>query len=1424
VNRIRWSVLLLAVIVCLFAAPGADVSSSAAGAQASILLADPPADLCWRMGYDAMPSRTTNISRFPEIESLKAGVYQDWLARRQPARPGGMEYLQTIRLHQKLSCGSWWAPYRDECPVDTPYCALCPYTVPYSYVFSPSAEEIALVASMNPGATWQIGNEMDRRDYCYGNPGSAWCGQDEILPEVYAVAFHDLRQIIKNADPSAKIAIGAIIQATPLRLQYLTRVWDEYLRLYGEPMPVDVWNTHNFILREVGGYGASIPPGFALDHPDAWNPANDCAHVDMDVFDQFIRAFRTWMKERGQQDKPLIVTEFGVLYKRPYDVNLADPQAPCGSFDSALFVQQFMVGAFDYFRSTKDCAIGSPSDECRLVQRWLWYSLDDAGEGSNFNSHGALMNPGTLNITSTGAVYRDYCASHRSELAYPVPVLTPTGTATSTSTPTVTPTATSTSTGTASATHTPSCTPTATYTPSHTPTPTVTPPFISTPTASSTAIHSPTLTATPSPTPTATATSTRTSTSTITPSATPTWSVRPVCWQGQIGASAGDTTVKLGAAAVNLPTEELVHIGARMPWGAPAYQYVAGFRFLSVPIPQGAKVTEARMSVVPAYASGAPLSFSIRGEDADSSQPFTGPAALANQRPRTTAEVPWHLAAIPTYGSWLVTTDLAPLVDEIVGRPGWLAGNPLTLLVDSTSGTQNYLDVWAWDRNLGPELSATIDICWLPAAAPSPTATPTTGPTPTATDTATCTPEPSATATPTATPSATATASATPTSAPEATPTATPISACTEAVDNGGFEGNSAWTFPITESTAAYSSAQAHSGARSARFGLLPDAQVTTRLSGIQERNLLGELAPAYATYSSGYQTVFIPADVSSAVLSFWYLPGSEATSGDFQRVLLLRPVTYSVVANLMQVLEGDGLWKQQSFDLTAYRGQSIVMYFEVYNNSTASAGRSWMFLDDVSLQACTAAPVTATPTPTWTAAPTETPSATPTQTPTVTPTWSGPPVCWQSRIATSADDSMVQLAAGAVNQPNQENVRMGTRLPWSGPGYSYAAAFRFTSVPIPQGATITEASLSVVPVFMSDAPVNLSIRAEDADFSPPFSDGQPLAHLRTRTSASVDWSIPTIPAYGQRFSTPDLAPMLDEIIHRPGWYAGSALSILVDSTTSTQNYLDVWAWDRSLGPELSAIINICYLPGGGPWHTATPTAMATATSTMTPTATPTSTSPATPTPTALPPCSEAVVNGGFESTAAWTFPLTDSTAGYSTAQALSGTRSARFGLLPAAQVSSRSPELQERNLPGELAPTGASYSSGYQIVTVPSAATSASLSFWCRPGSQASADDFQRVLLLRPGSYTLVATLMKALESDGVWKPRSFDLTAYRGQSIVLYFEVYNNSTDATGRTWMFVDDVSLQVCSGSAAMVPLAGTSTRLPGPVFLPLLLNP
>jgi hypothetical protein len=187
--------------------------------------------------------------------------------------------------------------------------------------------------------------------------------------------------------------------------------------------------------------------------------------------------------------------------------------------------------------------------------------------------------------------------------------------------------------------------------------------------------------------------------------------------------------------------------------------------------------------------------------------------------------------------------------------------------------------------------------------------------------------------------------------APVVTPTPTP--SCANVIGNGGFEEDAAWTFEITASTAGYTTAEAHTGLRSARLGLLPGAQAAAQEPGRVERNLLGEDLPAGATFSSAYQTISIPTDARSVSLRFWWKPGTTDTANDFQRVLLLEPGTYRLVSVVMVTLENSPTWQELVFDLSVYRGRSVVLYFETYNDSAEAATRTWMFLDDVRVEVC---------------------------------------------------------------------------------------------------------------------------------------------------------------------------------------------------------------------------------------------------------------------------------------------------------------------------------------------------------------------------------------------------------------------------------------------------------------------------------------
>ncbi len=371
------------------------------------------------------------IASYQDIRELNAGWYTNWGVSVNPSRPLGIQYVQMVRVHQKLTCEHFTTADRVQCP----------YASPPAYDRSPDDATIIAAARANPGSTWVIGNEIDRVDFEGG-------GQDEILPEVYALAYHSTYNLIKSADPTAKVAIGGIIQFTPLREQYLNRIWDAYRAKYHTNMPVDVWNMHNFIGPEVcqmeprNGvptricYGMAIPPGFS----GTWETLKNGLKVEhaayfgenwrvihRETFAAQIRGMRKWMKDHGQDNKPLIITEYGVLWgslcpasehptQKARDACIAGFGQNYVNLEDPAVIHDFMLWTFDFFRTERDCSL-TTYDDCRLVQQWAWYGLEDASWG--FNPHAFLLNPANNRLSMAGQAYAAYVKRNLGTLTLP---------------------------------------------------------------------------------------------------------------------------------------------------------------------------------------------------------------------------------------------------------------------------------------------------------------------------------------------------------------------------------------------------------------------------------------------------------------------------------------------------------------------------------------------------------------------------------------------------------------------------------------------------------------------------------------------------------------------------------------------------------------------------------------------------------------------------------------------------------------------------------------------------------------------------------------------------------------------------------------------------------------------------------------------
>ena len=114
---------------------------------------------------------------------------------------------------------------------------------------------------------------------------------------------------------------------------------------------------------------------------------------------------------------------------------------------------------------------------------------------------------------------------------------------------------------------------------------------------------------------------------------------------------------------------------------------LVGLRFTGVNIPAGATITDAYVSFTTAETSGENASFNIQGIAKDDPPTFISARANVSSQPTTTAAVTWSPAPWPLLevsGAEQQTANLAPIIQELVDRPGWSSGNALALVISGS--------------------------------------------------------------------------------------------------------------------------------------------------------------------------------------------------------------------------------------------------------------------------------------------------------------------------------------------------------------------------------------------------------------------------------------------------------------------------------------------------------------------------------------------------------------------------------------------------------------------------------------------------------------------------------------------------------------------------------------------------------------------
>jgi hypothetical protein len=157
---------------------------------------------------------------------------------------------------------------------------------------------------------------------------------------------------------------------------------------------------------------------------------------------------------------------------------------------------------------------------------------------------------------------------------------------------------------------------------------------------------------------------------------------------------------------------------------------------------------------------------------------------------------------------------------------------------------------------------------------------------------------------------------------------------CEEKICNGGFETTGCWSINYgPPRPPAYSAVVVHSGSWAMRLGITSESDAQS--------------------YSSVYQMVTIPGNAASATLSFWYYPiCQDAYPYDWQDVILYTQSWGFITRVMPQMCSNSRTWTYHTFDLTPYKGQTIILYFNVYNDGAGNL-KTAMYLDDASVWVC---------------------------------------------------------------------------------------------------------------------------------------------------------------------------------------------------------------------------------------------------------------------------------------------------------------------------------------------------------------------------------------------------------------------------------------------------------------------------------------
>lgn len=131
----------------------------------------------------------------------------------------------------------------------------------------------------------------------------------------------------------------------------------------------------------------------------------------------------------------------------------------------------------------------------------------------------------------------------------------------------------------------------------------------------------------------------------------------------------------------------------------------------------------------------------------------------------------------------------------------------------------------------------------------------------------------------------------------------------------------------------------------------------------------------------------------------------------------------------------------------------------------------------------------------------------------------------------------------------------------------------RFQNLAVPQGAVITEARLSIMAEEKDSKTTTMRISAEDTGNAGTFRRTRRNITSRATTSAVTVWE--NVPRWyrGTRYATPDLSPVVQEVVDRQDWQEGNAIAFIVHTDGERDGYAYESGSGRAVRLEIAYVL-----------------------------------------------------------------------------------------------------------------------------------------------------------------------------------------------------------------------------------------------------------